>query len=464
MIRGEICLSAAMLLAAQLASAQVRLPDYSRETLPNGVVLLLMPRAGLPLVHLRVVVKGGAEAEPAQLAGLSSVTAALLRRGTARRNADQFSRELDFLGGVFGVNSDNASTVATAEFLTKDFDSGVDLLADALLHATFPEEETAKEVGRRVDAAKSAKDNAQAAVGSYARAAFFGPDHPYGHLPDQVTLGSIRRDDVVEFYRRLYVGRNMVVAVVGDFDPAAVKRKLAEAFGSAPAGETYAWAVAPSLARKGRVLLIDKPDATQTYFQIVQPGIDRAHADRVKLDLVNALFGGRFTSMLNDELRVNSGLTYGASSSVERSRLTGALTISTYTRTETTVQAIDLALDILERLGEKGISAAQLASTKAYVKGVFPTSRLETIDQLASAVTELELYGLGRDEIDQYYARLDAVTLDEANATARKYYRRDDLLLVMVGAAARIREQVSKYGDVVVAPIQTPGWRVPARP
>jgi len=446
--------------AAQLVMGQARLPEYSRETLPNGAVLLLMPRSGLPLVHFRVVIKGGAEADPAPLAGLSNITAALLRKGTATRSAEEFSRELDFLGGVFNPATDNASTAVTAEFLKKDFDSGVDLLADALLHATFPEQETTKELGRRVDAARAAKDNAQSAVGSYARAAFFGPDHPYGHVPDELTLAAIRHENIAEYYRRIYVGRNMVVAVVGDFDPATARSKLTEVFGQARAGEAYQWALAPSLARKGRVLLIDKADATQTYFQIVQPGIDRKDPDRVKLDLVNALFGGRFTSMLNDELRVNSGLTYGASSTVERSRLPGAIMISTYTRTETTVQAIDLALDILGRLGRQGISAEQLASAKAYIKGLFPTSRLETIDQLAAAVAEIELYGLGRDEIDQYFARLDAVTLDDANAAARKYYRADNLLLVMVGAASRIRDRVAKYGDVLVTPIQTPGWRV----
>ena len=207
------------------------------------------------------------------------------------------------------------------------------------------------------------------------------------------------------------------------------------------------------------LLLIDKPDATQTYFMIGQPGIDRQNPDRVKLELVNTLFGGRFTSMLNDELRVNSGLTYGANSAVERSRLPGVIAISTYTRTETTTRAIDLALEILKRLNAQGISAGQLASAKAYVKGVFPTTRLETMDQLAGVISELELHGLTRDEIDGYFERIDAVTLQEANAVAKQYYRADNLTLVLLGAAVQIREQVGKYHpNPTVVPVKTPGW------
>lgn len=451
------------LLAGVAAMGQVRLPEYSRQVLPNGAVLLLMPKPGLPLVHARVEVKGGTEAESSQLAGLADVTASLLRKGTEKRTADQFSLELDSLGATFSTNAGNASTVVTTEFLSKDFGQGVDLLADVLFHPKFPEQEVAQELGRRVDAAKAAKDNAQSAVGAYARAAFYGPDHPYGHPADEQTFARIQRDDIAAYYKRIYAGRNVIVAVTGDFDPAAAKTKLTEVFGAVPAGDAYSWALAPALSRKARVLLIDKPDATQTYFQIIQPGIDRKDPDRVKLELVNTLFGGRFTSMLNDELRVNSGLTYGAQSTVERARLPGALAISTYTRTETTVQAIDLALDVLKRLSGTGLTAEQLASAKAYIKGLFPTNRLETIDQLASAMTELEIHGLDRQEIDTYFARIDAVTLDEANAAARKYYRSDALLFVMVGAASKIREQVGKYGEVTEAPIQAPGWRVPSR-
>ncbi len=459
-----------LLAAASLAFGQAKLPQYTKETLPNGVGIAMMPRAGVPLVHFRVLIKGGVESDPPDMAGLANVTSSLLRRGTVKRSAEQFAEELDFLGGTFGASGQggrggggggglDSATAISAEFLSKDFDAGLDLLSDAILHPAFTESEVRKELARRVDSAKSMKDNAQASIGSYFRAAFFGPAHPYGHPPDEMTYAKIARKDIVGYHDKFYIGKNMLIVVTGDFNPAAAKAKLAQVFGAAPAGAAYPWGKAPALARRGQMLLIDKPDATQTYFEIGQPGIDIKNPDRTTLEIINTLFGGRFTSMLNDALRVNSGLTYGASSQLEQNRLPGAIVISTYTKTDSTTQAIDMALDVLKRLNEKGITAEQLASAKAYVKGLYPTRRLETMDQLAALIGEIELYGLGRDEVDGYFARIDAITLDQANATIKKYYQTGDLTFVILGAADKIREQVKKYDPhATELSIKAAGW------
>ncbi len=143
----------------------------------------------------------------------------------------------------------------------------------------------------------------------------------------------------------------------------------------------------------------------------------------MKLTLINLVFGGRFTSMLNQELRVNTGLTYGVMSVVQQPRMPGSIFITSYTKTDTTAKAIDLALEILKRLSENGITAEQLASAKAYYKGTFPTQRLETIDQLAAVLGDMEEYGLGKDDVDDLFSRVDAVKLEDANAAAKKYYQ-----------------------------------------
>ncbi len=163
----------------------------------------------------------------------------------------------------------------------------------------------------------------------------------------------------------------------------------------------------------------------------------------------NTLFGGRFTSTLNDALRVNSGLTYGASCQVREERLAGNITISTFKKTETTAQAMDMALDVLKRVGEKGITAEQLASAKAYLKGTYPPAHLQTADQLATILGNLDQYGLGHDEW-YYFSRIDAVTLEEANAVARRYYKTEKLTFVVLGNAAKIRQTVAQYEPKMV--------------
>ncbi len=452
-----------LVLASAALFGEVRLPPFTRQTLPNGVTVELMPRPGVPLVGFRVLVNGGAEAEPANLSGLASITAQLLRKGTAQRTADQFSEELDFLGGTFQTPeaTQSPASVITAEFLKKDFDRGLDLVSDAVLHASFPEPEVRKLLAQRIDAAKSIKDNPQAAIGLYFAAFFFGSSHPYGRVPDEATLSRIQRQDIVDFHARNYCGKNLVVIVSGDFEPAAVTQKIRDAFGGVPPGEVFQPVKAPSTPAGPRLLLIDKPDATQTYFYIGQPGIDRTNPDRVKLMLVNLLFGGRFTSLLNEELRVKSGLTYGATSIVQQSRIPGATIIASYTKTETTEKAIDMALDVLKRLREQGVTADQLASAKAYLKGTFPTQRLETTDQIATALGDMAIYHLGKDDIDDLFSRIDAVSLEDANPIARNYYRDRDLTFVLLGNASKIRDAAKKYAPKMMeVPITKSGFAV----
>ena len=284
------------------------------------------------------------------------------------------------------------------------------------------------------------------------------PNHPYGRPEDERSLAGLRRADIAAYHQRMYAGPNLIVMVSGEFDSAAGDQ-AANVFGAAPKAPAYRWAEPVAPAAGARLLLIDKPDATQTYFEIGQRGIARTDPDRTTVLLINTLFGGRFTSMLNDELRVNSGLTYGASSIVHQYRSPGDIAISTYTRTATTAQAMDKALELLKRINDKGITAEQLASAKAYVKGTYPTRYLETSDQLASVIGDMDLFGLNRGEVDDLFSRIDSVTLEQANAAIRKHYGSGQLTFVVLGNAKEIRGAVKKYApEVVEVSVAAPGF------
>jgi predicted Zn-dependent peptidase len=263
------------LLAVSAYGAEVRLPPFTKSTLSNGVVVYMLPKPSVPLVSFRILVRGGIESEPRDMAGLSGITAQLLRRGTAKRTADQFSAELDSLGGTFGAGANEQALTVSGEFLRKDFAAGLDLTSDALLHAAFPEDETRKTLARSIDSAKAEKDNPQAAIGQYFRAFFYGPDHPYGRPADEASFGRINRAAIADYAHRMIVGRNLIVIVGGDFDSAQAASLIKSTFESVPAGMAYQWAAPAKPLPGGRLLLVDKPDATQTYFRIAQPGVSR---------------------------------------------------------------------------------------------------------------------------------------------------------------------------------------------
>jgi zinc protease len=438
----------------------LKLPPYKKVKLKNGMTVLLMQQREVPLISFNFIVKSGAVADPAGKEGVASMTAGLLRKGTKTRTADQISGELDFVGGTLNADAVHDYTTGTAEFVRKDIAKGLELLSDVLLNPTFPQGEVAKLQSQSIDAVKAAKDEAFGVVGVYYNSFLFGT-HPYGRPADgdERSLAAITRADVERFYQTHYTPSNTILAAVGDFDAAEMERMLSEKFGAWPDRAAPATALAePAPATGRRLLLIDKPDSTQTFYYIGGVGVPRTNKDRVLINVVNTLFGGRFTSMLNSELRIKTGLTYGARSGFDLRRVRGPFFISTYTQNATTERAIDLTLDILKRLHEKGITAEELKSAQSYIKGQFPP-RIETSDQLASLIAQFEFYGLDEAEVNTLYSQIDAMTLADATRIIKEYFPLDNLTFVLVGKASEIESIAKKYApNVSRKSINDPGF------
>jgi zinc protease len=458
---GHLLKLAGLLLVGVSAYGQLKLPPYFAQKLPNGTTVYVMQRKGVPLVEIDFAVRGGKESEPVKEPGIAAITADLLRKGNASHTSDQFSLALDALGGSYRVRTDEQMTMVETEFLAKDLGQGLSLVSEAVLHPTFPDAEVVKLLGQRRDDIKSLKDNPSHAISPYAHAFFFGAAHPYGRIIDEESVSRITRPAIAEYYKRMYAGANLIVAIVGDVDPEAAMKIAREKLSAALAGERFTWHNDIELPHRpaDRLLLVDKPGATQSYFYIVQPGIDAKNPDRVAIRLVNTLFGGRFTSMLNEELRIKTGLTYGARNVIDTNRLEGMNAISTFTKTDSTVRALDLSLATLNELRSQPITDDQLASAKAYLKGTLPRQLLETGDQLARQLIRLDVLGLGREEIDTLFERIDSVTTQQANAVAQKYFATTGLTFVLVGDAAKIKDKLAKFsGQMQEVSIAAPGF------
>lgn len=429
----------------------VRLPPFSKFQLKNGMTLLLMEQHEVPIISFSVIVKdAGSIADPKGKEGAASLAADLLRKGTHTRTADDISGALDFIGGEFDMNASLDFTSGSAEFMKKDLRQGLGLMADMLLNPLFPESEITKLVKQRIDGIKSAKDDAQNVIGRYFNAYLFG-QHPYARPVngDELSLPTITRRDIQRFYEERYLPSNVILAVAGDFAIAEMKSLLEQRFDFWASGmQVQRDYPAPSPAQGKRLLLVDKPDATQTYFYVGNLGVARTNPDRVPISVINTLFGGRFTSKLNTALRIDSGLTYGAHSMFDQRRLPGPFMITSYTKNTTTEQALDMTLDVLKSFHQKGITQAELDSAKAYLKGQFPPS-IETTDRLASIIARLEFYGLDESDINSYYAKVDAITLADSRRIIDKYFPQDNLVFVLIGKANEIQTIARKYAPVV---------------
>ncbi len=443
------------------AGAGVRVPTYERVVLPNRTTLLLMPSHEVPLIAFHAVVRGGAVTDPAGKPGLNALTAGLLEKGAGSRDVFQFADAVADVGGSFTVTPDIESVTLNGQFLARDRALMVELLSDALMRPRLEKQQFDDLRGRNVEFIKAAKDSSPGELAPvYGNAYLFGR-HPYANpvSGSEDSLAAIEHEDVPAQYQNQFGGDRLILAVAGDFDVAEMKQRLRKAFGGWRKASAPMPAVSAAPRQSGRrVLLVDAPGSVQTYFWIGNVGVARRFAERAPLDLVNTLFGGRYTSMLNTELRIKSGLSYGARSRFDREQQPGAFAISSYTQTDTTVQAIDLALETLARLQKDGIAPDALSSAQAYILGQYPLA-LETAANWAGAIADLEFYGLDRGYIDQYASQISAV---DAAATRKLidgvYPRTNDLAMVLIGDAAKIREQVKKYGPLTQMTIQEPSF------
>lgn len=451
---------------AALFGQSIHIPPHEKVVFKNGLTVLLLEKHGVPIVNFAALVKTGAAADPAGEEGLASITAQLLRKGTQKRTAQQFAADSDFTGGSIETDASADFSSVSGEFLNKDLARGLDLFSDALLHPIFPQSEVDKLLAQSLDGVRAAKDEARSVLGTYYNAYLFN-GNGYGRTSDgdEISLTRIHRDAILKFYETYYAPGNIILAVAGDFQTADMKKRLEEVFGQWPSKPVTPVKIPVLPPVKGKkLLLVDKPDATQTYFAIGNVATAAGDPDRVAIRLVNTVFGGRFTSLLNEALRVESGLTYGAISAFDPRKAPGPFGIYSYTKNESTAQAIDMALQVLQKLHKQGITAEELASAKSYIKGQFPPS-IETSKQLAQIIAINEFYGLDDREINDLEARLDAVTPAIAQQTIQKHFPTDNLVFTLIGKRSDIAAGVQKYADKQDARvISEPGfWPPPAQ-
>jgi zinc protease len=451
---------------AALRAQSIHIPPHEKVVFKNGLTVLLLEKHGVPIVNFAALVKTGAAADPPGQEGLASITAQLLRKGTQKRTAQQFAADTDYTGGSIETDAGADFSTVSGEFLNKDLARGLDLYSDALLHPVFPQPEVDKLLAQSLDGVRAAKDEARSVLGTYYDAYLYN-GNGYGRTSDgdENSLTKIRRDAIVKFYESYYAPGNIIMAVAGDFQAAEMKQKLEEVFGQWPSKPVPAVKIPVLPPVKGRkLLLVDKPDATQTYFAIGNVATAAGDPDRVAIRLVNTVFGGRFTSLLNEALRVESGLTYGVLSAFDPRKAPGPFGIYSYTKNESTAQAIDMALQVLQKLHKQGLTANELASAKSYIKGQFPPS-IETSRQLAQIIAINEFYGLDDREINELETRIDAVTPAIAQQVIQKHFPSEDLVFTLIGKSSEVSAAVQKFAEKRDARLITePGfWPPPAQ-
>jgi zinc protease len=461
------CLVACLLLTApagilRASEGAVKTPTFERVQLANGAVLLLMERRDVPLISFDARIRGGARVDPQDRFGSADLLASLLEKGAGSRDALSFAQTVASVGGSIQTQAATEVISVSGSFLSRDRKLMVELLADMLQRPQLKENEFQALRSRKIEFIRAAKDSDLSALTPvYGAAALFG-DHPYGNpvFGSEASLARITPLDIRSFYDHHVGADRLIVAVAGDFKAAEMKKLLSAAFSKwRKAASALPPLAAPSRINQRRVLLVDAPESVQSYFWMGNLAIARADPRRAAADVVNTVFGGRFTSMLNSELRIRTGLSYGARSGFDRLEQPGHWEMSSFTRTETTIEAIDLAFATLDKLHQGALDAAALNSSKQYVLGQFPLG-FETASQWASQLATLEQYALGPRYIEEYASALKRVELADTTAVIKDVFPpSNEVLLVVIGKATTLREALAKFGPITDMKLADQDWK-----
>jgi len=455
-------LAAAFLIFAGPLIAGFKLPRPEKITLGNGLILYYLRTTDVPLVSLQLSIGGaGSAAEPAELEGGANLAADLLLKGTAKMTADEVAEALDFMGADLQTGAAEEFVRLSLECLAEHFPRALEIAADCLTEPAFKDEEFRKERDRRVDSLMAIKDEPGQAVRYYFQRAYFG-DHPLGRLAlgTEASLGRMSAQALQAFYKTHYRPGWTIGAVVGDIEKPALVALLEKTLGRwrNPAGPAPAASIpAPPQPRGKKLVLVDKPDATQAYFVLGAPGYAMGDPLSAAAQVMNTLFGGRFTSWLNSELRIQRGLTYGASSAFRSWRSGGLFMATSYTKNDKIGEMLDITFGLLRKGSAQGFEAAEVESARNYIEGQFPPT-LESNASKAATYVRLAFYGLGFDYYDGYLAKVARVSPDEAKAAAAKLLPSGDFVLVVVGKASEIRPLLQKFGAWEEKKVSNPGF------
>ncbi len=431
---------------------KVRLPHPKEVTLPNGLTVMVLEQHKLPTVSCVLWIKSGALSDPADLPGLASFTADMLREGTAKRSSAQIASELDDLGATFAADAGFGSNLTTiqASGLSESMDKFLDLMSDVVLNAGFP----SAELDRFKRTEKTRLLQMRSNPGFLARERF--NQAVYGSFPASIqsttndAIQKVTPEALKGFHDKYYLPGNAILAFAGDVTVQQATALASKYFGSWKNSDVSAMKMAelppPSAAH---VYLVDRPGSVQSNILAGGLAVRRSDQDYVALSLVNRILGGGSAARLFANLREDKGYTYGAYSRVSSDIYPGTLIANTEVRNAVTDGSLHELMYEFRRLRDEKVPSAELEEAKRSIISRFALS-LQSPVEIINAWLTVKYYGLPADYWDRYADEIAKIDVDTIQRTAKKYIDLDHLQIVIVGDGKEVREAVSKYGTVSV--------------
>jgi zinc protease len=427
---------------------KVKLPRPVERQLPNGMKLLVVESHRVPSISLNINLPTGDLRNPPDLPGVAHATAALIRLGTKTLNSKEIAEKLAELGASLNVSSGEDSGTIYLSALTENFDAALALLADILLHPSFPQDEFDKWKTREKAMLEQMKSQPGMLGMEQMYKVLYPADGRRYVRPTLAALDKMTRQDLIDHYQKYYVPSGQWAGIAGDITPRDAAAKLEKAFGEWKGGPIAKDKMPmPEPIAEKKVFLIPRPNSVQTFLIITNHAIDRNSPDYIQCQVMNRVLGSGPSSRLFRTIREEKGYTYGINSGFGASRVINFFAMSTSVRTDVTEPALSDVLKEFRTIRDTPVPSGELADAKSAIVASFVLG-LERSSSVLDRWMEQREYGFPEDYWDTYSQKVMAVTAEDVQAAAKKYVPVDNAQIIAVGDAAKIAELMKKFGPM----------------
>lgn len=440
------------------ALKELKLPKVDRSVLPNGMVLYLVEDHRLPTIEGTAIIRTGARFEPGDKVGLAEIAGQVMRTGgSTTRKGEQIDEELEGLGASVETSIRTERGSASMFVLKQDVDRGLTILADLLINPAFPQDKIdLAKVQLRTQIARR-NDNVLEIAGREFSKLLYGADSPYARVAEYATVDAIRRDDLVAFHHKYFHPNHVLLGLWGDFDAAAMKAKVAQAFKDWKAEKTD-FPPMPAVPKqwKASVNLIRKEDINQTNIRMGHLGGQYNDADYYALNVMGKVLGGGLSARLFRHVRSDMGLAYAVFGDWDAEfDHPGTFFVFCNTKSETTYKAIDVILKELRDITTTEVTAEELRVAKDAILNSF-VFNFDSTGKIVRRMMEYEYFGYPADYLEKFKANIEKVTAADILRAAREHIHPDELAILAVGREKDFDKPLSELGKVNLIDITIP--------
>ncbi len=425
----------------------LKLPPLQKATLSNGLKVVLAERHTAPVVNFTLMVDSGYSADPTDATGTASFEQRMLEEGTPTRDSLKIGEELESLSANFNAGASLDYSLVSLNTLKSTMDPSLDIYADLILHPAFPQKEFQRLQKERLAGIQREKVTPQPMALRVVPTLLYGKGHPYA-VPftgsgTEAAVSKMTREDLAKFHDTWFKPNNATLLVVGDTTLAEIKPKLEKLLASWKPGDVPKRDVPKvSEPEKDVVYLIDRPGSGQSVIFGAQLAPPQNDPDAIALQLVNGIFGGKFSARINMNLREDKHWSYGVRAVLPPAKgQRPYISISAVQTDKTKESMVELVKEYKGIAGEKPITPEELKDEQSNTTLALP-GNFETVQQLSGAYGNIIQYSLPEDYYNTFTQKALALTPESANEVAKKYILPDHLVWVVVGDMGKVESGI----------------------